>query len=326
MDNPLTPTPTETDALEAFAEDLRTGLLRAGQKMLPSKYLYDEVGSALFEAICVLHEYGLTRADTRLLVRHTASWIAQLPSDLLIAELGSGSSKKTRLILEPLARRQPTRFFPIDISAAALVQCMRELSDVPGLTVSGLHHEYLPGLREVAQKRQDGTRLLVLFLGSTIGNFDRRDVEGFLRSVRKELLPGDMMLLSSDLVKPEAQLVAAYDDVAGVTAAFNKNVLARINRELGGDFDLAQFSHVARWNAVDRRIEMHLQARCDMTITIERAALTVKLARGETIKTEDSYKYDRQEIIDLAQRSGFACEAQWVDAEWPFAQSLLRAG
>lgn len=311
--------------VESFAADLRSGLRTDGQRTLPSKYLYDEVGSALFEVICVLPEYGLTRADTRLLIRHAPSWVSQLPSKTCVAELGSGSSKKTRLILEALAQRQETTFFPIDISRAALAQCARELGDIPNLSVSGLHMEYLPGLHEAKARRQKKGPLLVLFLGSTIGNFARDAGERFLRSVREQLSPGDFMLLSSDLVKSEAELVLAYDDVAGVTAAFDKNVLARINRELDADFDLARFAHEARWNREARRVEMHLVARTDMTVHIRRAQLTIELATGESIKTEDSYKFETGEIRDVAQRCGFRCAEQWIDSEWAFAQSLLIA-
>ncbi len=315
----------ESIEVESFAADLRSGLRTDGQRTLPSKYLYDEVGSALFEVICVLPEYGLTRADTRLLIRHAPSWVSQLPSKTCVAELGSGSSKKTRLILEALAQRQETTFFPIDISRAALAQCARELGDIPNLSVSGLHMEYLPGLHEAKARRQKKGPLLVLFLGSTIGNFARDAGERFLRSVREQLSPGDFMLLSSDLVKSEAELVLAYDDVAGVTAAFDKNVLARINRELDADFDLARFAHEARWNREARRVEMHLVARTDMTVHIRRAQLTVELATGESIKTEDSYKFEPGEIRDVAQRCGFRCAEQWIDSEWAFAQSLLVA-
>jgi dimethylhistidine N-methyltransferase len=311
----------------SFADDLRAGLCRPGQKVLPSKYLYDDVGSALFEAICVLPEYGLTRADTRLLSQHAEAWGARLPEKTLVVELGSGSSKKTRLILEPLGRRQPTQFFPIDISPAALVQCSRELGDVAGVEVVGLNSEYLPGLAAAAARRDAiaGAHLLVLFLGSTIGNFDRASGEEFLAAVRRVMVPGDLLLLSSDLVKREADLLHAYDDTAGVTAAFNKNVLVRINREMGGNFDVLRFAHVARWNQKDRRIEMHLRAQRDMDVTIEKAELRVHIAEGETIRTEESYKFELPEILGMAQRSGFSCEEQWVDREWPFSQSLLRA-
>lgn len=311
--------------VQCFADDLRAGLTRSVQKELPSKYLYDEVGSALFEAICVLPEYGLTRADTRLLKQHAPSWIHLLPMPLVAAELGSGSSKKTRLILEPLTQRQPTTFFPIDISASALYQCTRELGDVPDLNVVGLNMEYLGGLREVTARRPSGAPLLVLFLGSTIGNFDREGGERFLHNIRQVLSVGDFFLLSSDLIKSEADLLLAYDDWAGVTAAFNKNVLARINREMAGNFDLSRFRHLARWNATDRRIEMHLEALDDMRIHIEKADLRIQITRGETIKTENSYKYEKEEILRMAERNGFRCEGQWVDSKWPFAQSLLRA-
>ncbi len=315
----------EQHATIAFADDLRTGLLTSGQRVLPSKYLYDEVGSALFEVICVLHEYGLTRADTRLLRSHAPSWVSRLPPHTCVAELGSGSSKKTRLILEVLAQRQATAFYPIDISSAALTQCERELGDIPNLTVSGLHKEYLPGLQEATTRRQAKGPLLLLFLGSTIGNFDRASGEKFLTSVRELLSPGDLLLLSADLVKSEADLILAYDDVAGVTAAFNKNVLARINRELGGNFELSRFDHEARWNTQARRVEMHLRARENMTITIQKAQLQIELRAGETIKTEDSYKFEREEIRAVAQRSGFSCQQQWLDEEWAFSQSLLIA-
>lgn len=326
MDNPLTQSlPIGPRDDQPFADDLRAGLIRPDQKQLPSKYLYDEVGSALFEAICVLPEYGLTRADTRLLRQHARDWALRLPSSIMVAELGSGSSKKTRILLEPLTERQPTQYFPIDISTAALMQCTRELADVAGLDVIGLNQEYLAGLAEVARRRPAGAHLLVLFLGSTIGNFDRPGGEKFLSSVRQILQPGDFLFLSSDLVKAERDLLLAYDDTAGVTAAFNKNMLARINREMSGDFDLARFQHVARWNRTDRRIEMHLRALAEMDVTIEKAELCVHFQEGETIKTEDSYKYEPDEIVALGQRSGFQCEAQWLDFEWPFAQSLLRA-
>jgi uncharacterized SAM-dependent methyltransferase len=164
---------------------------------------------------------------------------------------------------------------------------------------------------------------LVLFLGSTIGNFAPAEGEQFLRRVRALLRPGDALLLSTDLVKSEAVLTLAYNDTAGVTAAFNKNLLARINRELDGNFELAQLSHEARWNPADRRVEMHLRALTDMTVTVRRAGLTFDLLAGETIKTEDCYKFVAAELPELGRRTGFRCQQQWCDREWEFAQSLL---
>lgn len=321
----MIPSSVEPSPLQIFASDLRVGLSAPGQRVLPSKYLYDEVGSTLFEVICVLPEYPLTRADTRLLREHAPTWVRELPGSTFVAELGSGSSKKTRIVLESLAQKQATRYYPIDISSAALAQCSRELSDVPNLSVIGQHNDYMHGLQHVSRTRSHDDTLLVLFLGSTIGNFDRHGAEQFLHSIRQQLRAGDLFLLSTDLVKPEAELVLAYDDPAGVTAAFNKNVLARINRELKANFDLSGFAHRARWNPKERRIEMHLEAIRDMEVQISAASLKLQFSKGETIKTEDCYKFDRDEVIQMAERAGFTSKAQWVDSEWLFAQTLLAA-
>ena len=219
-----------------FAGEVRAGLLRTGQKELPSKYLYDEVGSALFEVISVLPEYGLTRADERLLRRHATDIVSRLKSHVLVAELGSGSGKKTRWILEALARRQRTTYCPIEISPTALARCESELGQIDCVSIVGFERPYLDGLLAAAAGRREDDHLLVLFLGSTIGNFDRDAAERFLTEVRRILFPGDALLLGTDLEKPLPQLLAAYDDPLGVTAAFNLNLLARINRELGGGF------------------------------------------------------------------------------------------
>ena len=249
-----------TRHVSEFAQCVRECLTKSGQKELPSKYLYDEVGSALFEAICVLPEYGLTRADARLLETHAGEIVARLPFPIEVAELGSGSGKKTRWILEALSRRQRTYYYPIEISPSALAACEKELGQIDLVSIVGYEQPYLEGLRAVAQRRDDREHLLVLFLGSTIGNFDREAGEGFLREVRTILRTGDALLLGTDLEKSAEVQILAYDDPAGVTAAFNKNLLARINRELGADFDLAHFEHEARWNTSGRRIEMHLRS------------------------------------------------------------------
>ncbi|HYL83277.1 MAG TPA: L-histidine N(alpha)-methyltransferase [Candidatus Angelobacter sp.] len=308
-----------------FAAEVRAGLTKPGQRELPSKYLYDEVGSALFETICVLPEYGLTRADARLLEKHAGEIVARLESPLLVAELGSGSGKKTRWILEALARRQRTYYYPIEISPHALAACEKELGQIDLVSVVGYEQPYLEGLRAVAEGRGEGDHLLVLFLGSTIGNFDRDAGELFLREMRETLRPGDALLLGTDLEKDVALQLLAYDDPTGVTAAFNLNLLARINRELGADFDLSCFRHEARWNHTDRRIEMHLRSTRRQTVQIPRAGLRVILDEDETIWTESSHKYNAEEIPRMAQRTGFRCAAQWIDQEWPFAQNLLMA-
>src|ERR1700687_3846440 len=275
-----------TNATYEFAADVRAGLARPGQKELPSKYLYDEVGSALFEVISHLSDYGLTRADERLLQRHASEIVERLDAPVAVAELGSGSGKKTRWILEALSRWQRTFYYPVEISRSALLMCQRELSDIDSLSIVGFEREYLDGLLEVAAHRQRGQRLFVLFLGSTIGNFDRPAGVEFLTAVRRILQPGDSLLLGTDLEKSSAQLLAAYDDELGVTAAFNLNLLARINRELDADFDVARFEHVAKINHQTRSVEMHLRSMCRQTVTIPAADLSVDFLKGETIWTE----------------------------------------
>ncbi len=312
-------------SVTSFGAEVRAGLLKAGQKELPSKYLYDEVGSALFEVISVLPEYGLTRADEQLLRQHAERIVGRLPLPVLVAELGSGTGKKTRWILEALSSRQRTTYYPIDISRTALAQSEKELGQIEFVSIVGYERPYLDGLLAAAANRRDGEHVLVLFLGSTIGNFDRPAGEEFLGEVRRILFPGDALLLGTDLVKPVMQVIAAYDDPIGVTAAFNLNLLARINRELGANFDLERFRHEVRWNEAERRVEMHLRSTCAQTVRIPRASCTVSFSKDETIWTESSRKYFPDEVVGMATRRGFRCDAQWIDAEWPFAQNLLIA-
>jgi L-histidine N-alpha-methyltransferase len=305
--------------------DVRLGLTKPGQKELPSKYLYDSIGSALFEVISVLPEYGLTRADERLLRRHSEDIVARLTPPTTVAELGSGSGKKTRWMLEALSRHQHISYCPIEISRAALTMCERELGDIDSVSIVGFEREYLDGLLEVAARRRNGEQLLVLFLGSTIGNFEHPADVKFLRKMREILQSGDALLLGTDLEKPIHQLLDAYDDSLGVTAAFNLNLLARINRELGADFNLDQFEHVARFNQDVGSVEMHIRSLKEQTVAIPAAALSVTFLEGETIWTESSHKYSLGGILRMAEGAGFRCDAQWIDEEWPFAENLLIA-
>ncbi|MDR5829397.1 L-histidine N(alpha)-methyltransferase [Caballeronia sp. LP006] len=309
----------------AFAEAVRAGLSKEPQKELPSMYLYDEVGSALFEVITALPEYGVTRAEERVLTEHAADIVAVMPGNVKVAELGSGSGRKTRRILEALCKKQPTAYYPIEISRTALQLCRRELGDIERISIVGYERDYLAGLSEVSAKRKEGERLLVLFLGSTIGNFSRLAATKFLQSIRSMLAPGDALLLGTDLLKPLPTLIAAYDDPIGVTAAFNLNLLARINRELGGDFPLDAFEHVARFNSEARSIEMHLRAKRALTAHVPSADLRVEFREGETIWTESSHKYAADEVAPMAADAGFECSHQWRDEEWQFAESLLVA-
>lgn len=304
--------------LREFAADVRTGLAKP-QKELHSKYLYDELGSSLFEAITHLPEYGLTRADERLLRRHARDIAGQLPNRVAVIELGAGVGQKTRHLLH--AMLQPgLRYYPIDVSADALARCERDLSEIAD--VHPLVQSYLDGMAAATAERRSGESFLVMFLGSTIGNFERACAREFLRDLHEVMQPGDMLLLGADLVKDPDRMIVAYDDPTGVTGAFNLNLLGRINRELGGDFRLRDFEHQAHWNPDHRRIEMHLCSRLDQTVFISEADLNVSFRAGETIWTESSHKFKLAELDALAGETGFQVVDQWIDNEWPFAENL----
>jgi L-histidine Nalpha-methyltransferase len=314
------------DARSAFARAVRHGLCQP-QKELPAEYFYDAIGSALFDVITLLPEYGLTRADERVIRRHAREIAWRLAPGAAIAELGSGSGSKTRPILEAMGQWQErVSYCAIDVSRTALESCRQQLSGLRGVQMESLERSYLAGLAEFRERRRAAERLLVLFLGSSIGNFRSEEAADFLRQVRECLHPGDALLLGTDLLKAPEQLLAAYDDPAGVTAAFNLNLLARINRELGGDFDLRNFRHEARWRPAERRIEMHLVSLVSQSPTISGADCRISLEPGETIWTESCHKFDPSDLIRLAQATGFECAAQWIDCEWPFAENLWIAG
>jgi L-histidine N-alpha-methyltransferase len=320
----ITENPT-TESTARFALEVRAGLSQPGQKTLPSKYLYDACGSALFEEICFLPEYGLTRAEERILRRHSREIVGSVPKPALVSELGSGSGRKTRFILGALSEREPLSYYPIEISRTALASCEAELGDIEHVSILGVEREYLDGLREVASLRPPGAHLLVLFLGSTIGNFDSGADACFLSQVRDFMLPGDSLLLGTDLKKPLDQMLKAYDDARGITAAFNLNLLVRINRELGGDFDLRQFEHLAVFNEATDSIEMRIRSKRQQVVSLRHDSFSVVFGAGETIWTENCHKFTHQAIAALAVSSGFRAGAQWTDDEWPFAETLLLA-
>jgi dimethylhistidine N-methyltransferase len=313
---------TKADLAARFAADVHAGLSQSGQKTLPSKYLYDPLGSVLFEAITLLPEYGLTRAEERLLRCFSEEMVQHVPTPAMVSELGSGNGRKTRWILSALSNREPLSYYPVEISRTALAACESELRDIPSVSIIGVEREYLDGLREVASLRPEGARLLVLFLGSTVGNFEAGADVRFLNEVRSFLRPGDSLLLGTDLVKPTDQMLAAYDDPLGLTAAFNLNLLARVNRERDGGFDLRQFEHVALFNEQASAIEMHLRSKRRQVVRIRLDDYEVAFEAGETIWTESCRKYTSAAIESLAASSGFRPEAQWIDREWPFAESL----
>src|SRR4051812_13592131 len=310
-----------------FATEVRRDL-QLSPKQLQSKYLYDALGSSLFEAICRLPWYRITRAENGLLVRHAPEIVSALTQGetATIVELGCGSGEKLVVLAEALqAAGGAARVHLIDVSSQALEQTEQRLTGLQHFSVVGHQSTYEVGLRQAVRARTNDGPMLVLLLGSNIGNFDAPAALDFLRRIRLALQPGDLLLLGADLVKPRRDLQLAYADPLGVTAAFNKNLLVRINHELGGHFDLDAFDHLAAWNAAEQRIEMHLVSRTAQRVTIDAAQMTVHFERGERIWTESSYKYEPDQIERMAVETGFAMRDQWIDAHARFALSLLTA-
>ncbi|HEX7330856.1 MAG TPA: L-histidine N(alpha)-methyltransferase [Pyrinomonadaceae bacterium] len=312
------------DPLAGLAEDVRKGLSAQPKRFLP-KYFYDELGSQLFEAICLLPEYYLTRAENEILERYADEIVASIDGQKTLVEMGSGSASKTRLIIEALLRLQPELLFmPVDISATALESSSRILlQSYPRLKIEAYAADYFAGLAELGKKPR--TRTLALFLGSNISNFDKDEALRFLRAMRSTLEKGDALLLGADLKKDPAVLEAAYNDALGVTSAFNLNVLARINRELGGTFDLRAFRHRAFYNEAIGRIEIYIESLASQQVRIEKLDLTVEFAEGELIHTENSYKYDKSGIEALAAATGFKLSRTWLDSQERFSSNLLLA-
>jgi L-histidine Nalpha-methyltransferase len=310
----------------SFAEDVRRGLT-SSPKFLYPKYFYDELGSRLFEAITVLPEYYPTRAEAEILRTHASEIVATLGGPVWLLELGSGDGQKTRLVIEALLARQgKLEYVPVDISESAVETSSRSLLfSYPELRITGYIGEYQTALRKIREDRRAPGLTLVLFLGSTLGNLDPEERRVLLRDIRALLDPGEGFLLGVDLKKPESVLVPAYDDALGVTAAFNLNLLVRINRELGGEFDLGAFRHKAIYNPREGRMEMHLESRRAQTVAIRSLETEVQFAEGETIHTESSYKFDREQISALAADTGFEVRKTWTDSEERFASNLLVA-
>jgi dimethylhistidine N-methyltransferase len=316
----------ETTLTDAFAADV-VGDLRRAPKQLQSRYLYDPLGSSLFDAICRLPWYRITRAEAGLLERHARDVAAALPvwrEAPTIVELGCGNGEKLDVVLSGLPA-VAVDVHLIDISADALEMAAVRLARRPEVIVSAHETSYEIGLERVRPLLRGRAGTLVLFLGSNIGNFDRAVAESLLRSIRQVLEPGAALLLGTDLVKPLPALLLAYDDPLGVTAAFNKNLLVRINRELAADFDLDAFDHRAIWNDAEHRIEMHLVSRQAQEVRLLDASVRIGFEAGESIWTESSYKYTEAEIADLGRVAGFSIARQWVDRDAAFALTLFEA-
>ena len=320
-----TATTAPSELLRDFSREVARDLALV-PKQIQSKYLYDALGSSLFESICRLPWYRITRAEERLLARRASEMVAPIADPVTLLELGCGSGEKVALLAEALRnRRRRVAIHLIDISPTALELSERTLGALEHVSVVGHRTTYEEGLRHAARERPPRGGLLILFLGSNIGNFDPPASQEFLAEIRRALNPGDGLLLGADLVKPVEQLMLAYDDPLGVTAAFNKNVLVRMNRELDANFDLKAFEHRAVWNPIDRRVEMHLVSVRPQTVAIPRSGVEVRFEDGESIWTESSYKYEPQEIIELVSAAGFASPGQWIDPEARFALTLFVA-
>ena len=308
--------------LAAFAEDVRAGLL-AHPKRLPPRWFYDALGSALFEAICRLPWYRITRSESALLARHAAAIVDAAGEDASLIELGGGSGEKLAILVDAaVARGYRPAVHLIDVSARALDLAAATLARFADVRVTTHEATYQAGLRATEPPAEG--RQLVLFLGSNIGNFDPDDAAALLRQMSSPLRPDDLVLLGADLVKPERDLLLGYDDPLGLTAAFNKNVLLRINTELGAAIDLGSFAHEARWNAGASRVEMHLVSTRRQVIEIPRARCRVTFDRGESIWTESSYKFEPRGLVQLGARAGLVMEQQWVDSSAGFALTLFR--
>jgi len=309
-------------ALPSTAADVIDGLT-VTPKWLPPRLFYDARGSELFEEITLLPEYYLTRTERTIFERYADEMVEQAGTNLSVFELGAGTATKTQLILRALTRRQQRiTYVPVDVSHSALAQCADDLNvKLPQVDVQPIVADYTRGIARLKSVRG---RKLVLYIGSSIGNFEPDEATAVLTRVREGLKAGDSLLLGVDLAKSTDVLLPAYDDAQGVTAAFNKNVLVRLNNELAADFDLDSFQHRAVWNGSESRIEMHLESVREQTVNFGALNLDISFAQGESIHTENSYKFTPEMIRELFAESGFALERTWTDPHGWFAEHLAR--
>jgi dimethylhistidine N-methyltransferase len=311
--------------LESFSSNVKDGLSAASKQLSPA-FLYDERGSNLFEDICKLDEYYLTRSEAEILESKSAAIVEPFDKETVVVELGSGSSIKTRLLIDAYTRRHNgMHYVPIDISSTMLKESSQEmLKSFDKLKVTGIAAEYREALRHLAASREfRDKRKLVLWLGSSIGNFNRAQALQFMTEIRTLLKPGDCFLLGVDLKKDENILVPAYHDSKGVTEDFIKNVLRRINNELGGDFDLNQFTYSAIYNQIEGAIEMRLISNQEQSVNISSLNMSANFKEKEAIFVESSYKYNQEDIETLVNSSGFTLTQQWFDSSNRFSLNLL---
>lgn len=321
----LTGSFTPPDTHHELLREVRRGLLERPRSLVPWMF-YDEQGSQLFERITALPEYYPSRTEYQILTTSADAIFGAVGAGkrrkLRVVELGAGMAAKTCILLDAATRRQAdVHYLPVDVSPDALSVACKRLERFAGVQVEPIVANYVDSPPHLADF--DGVTL-VIYLGSSVGNFVPEEARAILRSFGRQLKPEDRLVLGVDLVKEESRLVAAYDDAEGVTAQFNLNVLHRLNQELGADFDLDGFRHRALWNAVESRVEMHLECTCDQVVSIEAAELEIPLVCGETIHTENSYKFTDHTLGELLNRSGFELNISWKDERDWYAVSLAR--
>lgn len=324
-----------TDFDAQFREDVQRGL-KSHPKFLLPKYFYDALGSQLFEAICLLPEYYLTRAEDEILERYadeiagTARAVDGGSGKMQLLEMGSGSSQKTRRLIEALLKRnQGLHYIPIDISPSALETSARLLLEAyPEVSITAYASDYASALSYLADQKtngEDDVHTLALFLGSNIGNFNSEEANEFLRALRRMLKAGDALLLGADLQKDRRVLEAAYDDALGVTAAFNRNQLVRINRELEADFNVRCFKHIVIYNEAQHQIEVYLESAVGQSVQLNKLDTAIRFRAGERIHTEISRKYDLANLAELATTTGWTLERTWLDRHEQFSSNLFVA-
>jgi len=324
----MSPVEGSTDTAQAASRTLADEVgvqLRDQPRRLPAHALYDPLGSALFDAICHLPWYPITRAETALLSAHRGAILESAGRQTRVCELGPGNGEKLAILLQDPLPQGTHDVHLIDVSSTALEIATARLERLPQVSVTTHVARYQDGLRSLDATRVGDEPLLVCLLGSNIGNFDPDDARALLGEIRQTLRTGDTLLIGADLVKPAATLHAAYDDPLGVTAAFNRNVLVRLNRDLGADFDVDGFTHDARWNPRARRMEMHLVSRRPQRVRVPAADLVIDLQASESIWTESSYKYDAPGVDAMLRQVGFVPAVQWHDADAGFLLTLAAA-
>lgn len=317
---------------DEFRNDILNGLKQPLQKSTPSKYLYDNRGSQLFELITDQPEYYPTRTELSILKQNASEITDKITKEIILIELGSGSSKKTKCLFPEILKNQNKLiYFPIDISFNFLDSTVSDLESFhENLTVKGIPNDYVNGIKECNNilfennYNFESSARLILFLGSSIGNFEPEDARDFLKQIRLTMYDDDLLLVGFDLIKEEEVLERAYNDKAGYTADFNLNLLRRINRELGANFDINNFEHLALYNTRQNRIEMHIKSKIDQFIHFKGCKDSIPIKKGESIHTESSYKYDEQKIENLASRSGFLVEQNFRDDKNWFNLVLFR--